>query len=132
MFIEDRFQRRYEHNISMTFKGYLRNFPEPTVDELFKTAKPYFDPIAETETPLSIGKSILFTKMGVSGMINAIPFTCMPGTVAATLYKRLKDDYPDAAFLTFKFDGTGSVNIKTRLEAFMYQANQYSKMKVAN
>ncbi len=61
----------------------------------------------------------------VSGIINLIPFTCLLGTPIAAMLKRLKEDYPNAAITTFKFDGGAAVNILTRLEAFMHQAHQY-------
>ena len=90
---------------------------------------PYFNPIAESESPMSIGKSVNFISQGASGIINVIPFTCMPGTISAAIFKRLKEDNKDIAFLTLKYDGSGDVNIRTRVEAFMHQAAQYADLK---
>jgi predicted CoA-substrate-specific enzyme activase len=127
-FIQDRLQVFYDHRISGAFKGYLRNYPEPSIKELFDLARPYFDPIAETETPLSIGRSITFIRKGMNGIVNVIPFTCMPGTIAASLFKRLKEENRKVAFLTLKFDGMSDMNLTTRLEAFMHQAAQYADL----
>ena len=46
------------------------------------------------------------------------------------MLKRLKEDYPNAAITTFKFDGGAEVNILTRLEAFMHQAHQYVNRQI--
>ncbi len=127
-FIQDQYQHIVDKKLSATFSNYIVNYPEPRIKDLFKISMPYFNPIAESESPMSIGKSVNFISQGASGIINVIPFTCMPGTISAAIFKRLKEDNKDVAFLTLKYDGSGDVNIRTRVEAFMHQAAQYADM----
>lgn len=127
--LKDRYFYHKEHQIQSTFEGFLRNYPEPKVKDLAKKASKYFNPVGETETVMTVGKTVRFIEQGISGMINVVPFTCMPGVVAASMFKRLKEDYPDVAFLTLKYDGNGDINMRTRLEAFMHQAEQYQNLK---
>ncbi|MHA1673988.1 MAG: acyl-CoA dehydratase activase [Promethearchaeota archaeon] len=131
LFLSGRWQKFHEHNIYKPFADFLEIYPEPSVQELEDLAAPYANEIIENEITISIGKArwLLETKQ-VCGIINLIPFTCLLGTPIAAMLKRLKEDYPDAAITTFKFDGGAEVNILTRLEAFMHQAHQYVDQQV--
>jgi hypothetical protein len=50
----------------------------------------------------------------------------MPGTIVASLFKRFQHDYKGIPTLTLTFDGTRHTGMQTRLEAFVYQAQQYA------
>ena len=63
-----------------------------------------------------MGKSIDFIQKGVSGIINAMPFTCMPGTISSALMKLVQNNY-GVPILNIAYDGQGLLNISTRLEA---------------
>ena len=71
---------------------------------------------------MSLGKAIDYINKGASGIVNIMPFTCMPGTVVAALAKRLKEDQRGIPWLDLSIDGNEGVNLDTRLEAFVYQA----------
>jgi len=61
---------------------------------------------------------------GVSGIINAMPFTCMPGTVSSAIMRLIQQDH-DVPVINIAYDGQGSANILTRLEAFMHQVKEH-------
>lgn len=126
LFLSGKWQKFHEHNIFKPFADFLEIYPEPSVQELEDFATPYAKEIIENEIVLSMGKARwLLETNKVCGIINLIPFTCLLGTPIAAMLKRLKEDFPNAAIATFKFDGASDVNILTRLEAFMHQAHQY-------
>jgi predicted nucleotide-binding protein (sugar kinase/HSP70/actin superfamily) len=111
------------------FNGHLRNFGEPKTKSLFKKAKPYVDSSFEGEAILSVGKTIDFAKRGASGVVNIMPFTCMPGTIVSTLLKRYREENSNIPILNMAYDGQEQTNTLTRLEAFMHQATEFQQRK---
>jgi len=125
----DYYQKKDEHHLEKIFKGHLRNFGEPKTRTIFKRAKPYLHSSFEGEAILSIGKSIDFAKRGASGIINIMPFTCMPGTIVSALLKRYQEENNNIPILNMAYDGQEQTNTLTRLEAFMHQAKEFQDRK---
>lgn len=124
--IQGLFQKRDENRLARTFKGKIKNLHEPSTIKVLKYASPYLHYSYKGEAVLSIGKAIDFIKKGASGIVNILPFTCMPGSVVSALSKQLRNDYGDFPWLDLAIDGNEGVNLETRLEAFMYQAKSYN------
>jgi predicted CoA-substrate-specific enzyme activase len=129
VFLTDYYQKKDEHHLEKIFKGQLRNFGEPKTRSIFKKAKPYIDSSFEGEAILSVGKTIDFAKRGASGIVNIMPFTCMPGTIVSTLLKRYQEENNNIPILNMAYDGQEQTNTLTRLEAFMFQAREFQKRK---
>jgi predicted nucleotide-binding protein (sugar kinase/HSP70/actin superfamily) len=129
VFLTDYYQKKDEHHLEKVFKGHLRKIGEPKTQSLFKKAKPYIDSSFEGEAILSVGKTIDFAKRGASGIVNIMPFTCMPGTIVSTLLKRYQEENNNIPILNMAYDGQEQTNTLTRLEAFMYQAREFQKRK---
>jgi len=129
VFLTDYYQKKDEHRLERLFKGHLRNFGEPKTKSLFKKAKPYVDSSFEGEAILSVGKTIDFAKRGASGIVNIMPFTCMPGTIVSTLLKRYREENSNIPILNMAYDGQEQTNTLTRLEAFMHQATEFQLRK---
>lgn len=123
--LTDYYQKKDEHHLERIFKGHLRNFGEPKTKAILKKAKPYLDSSFEGEAILSIGKSIDFAKRGASGVVNIMPFTCMPGTIVSALLKRYREENNNIPILNMAYDGQEQTNTLTRLEAFMHQAKDF-------
>jgi predicted nucleotide-binding protein (sugar kinase/HSP70/actin superfamily) len=118
------FQKRTAHHYAKYYQGFLRTLKEPGTKEILNRASPYIDASFEGEAVLSIGKSIDLIGRGVSGIINAMPFGCMPGTVVTTIMRGVSRDY-GIPCITMPFDGSESSTTEIQLEAFMNQAKQY-------
>ena len=129
VFLTDYYQKKDEHHLEKIFKGHLRNFGEPRTHSIFRKAKPYLDASFEGEAILSVGKTIDFAKRGASGIVNIMPFTCMPGTIVSTLLKRYGEENGNVPILNMAYDGQEQTNTLTRLEAFMYQAREFQNRK---
>jgi predicted nucleotide-binding protein (sugar kinase/HSP70/actin superfamily) len=127
--LTDYYQKKDEHRLEKKFKGGLRNFGEPKTKALFEKAKPYVDSSFEGETVLSVGKTIDFASRGASGIVNIMPFTCMPGTIVSTLLKRYREENSNIPILNMAYDGQEQTNTLTRLEAFMFQAREFQSRK---
>ena len=129
VFLTDYYQKKEEHHLEKIFKGHLRNFGEPKTRSILKKAKPYLDSSFEGEAILSVGKTIDFAKRGASGIVNIMPFTCMPGTIVSALLKRYQEENNNIPVLNMAYDGQEQTNTLTRLEAFMYQAKEFQNRK---
>ncbi len=122
-------QTKDEHTLGHIFHGSLRNLQEPTIPQTLDMAKPYLHPSFEGEAILSMGKAEDFYRKGASGLVNLMPFTCMPGTVVNSLFNRFREDHDNIPFLNLSFDGQEQTHTRTRLEAFMYQVRQFRERR---
>jgi len=127
-YVQNIIQKQDEHKLLKPFKNILRNFEEPSPREIQKKSLRYLHPSFEGEAILSIGKSIDYVEKGVSGIVNIMPFTCMPGMVVTALSKKFKEDYNNVPWLNMVYDGQEDSQSQIRLEAFIYQAKQYQPM----
>ena len=64
---------------------------------------------------------------GLSGIVNIMPFSCMPGLITAGMAPRLRADLDGIPWLDIACDAQHATNIQTRLEAFLYQARQFQR-----
>jgi predicted CoA-substrate-specific enzyme activase len=112
------FQQKVEHQLSKPFTVFLKTVEEPSTKEVLKKASPYVHDSFEGETILSIGKAIDLIEKGASGIINAMPFGCMPGTIVTALLRAVSIDY-NIPCISIPYDGTESSVIEVQLEAFM-------------
>lgn len=122
------FQKRIEHKLAKYFKGFLKTLKEPETKEIIKKASPYIHSSFEGEAILSIGKCIDLLERGASGIINAMPFGCMPGTIVTAILRGVSKDYGNPC-ISIPYDGTESPTIEIQLEAFMDQAREYKKVR---
>ncbi|RJQ49926.1 MAG: CoA protein activase [Nitrospiraceae bacterium] len=118
-------QKKIEHKYSKPFHGFLKTLKEPSTTEILKNASPYLHDSFEGEAVLSMGKAVDFVKHGASGIISAMPFGCMPGTIVSALMKGLKRD-TGIPCLSVAYDGVETTCSGIQLEAFMHQAGEYN------
>ena len=127
--IKEWVQKKDEHHLMHLFEGSIRNLHEPAISETLALAQGYLHDSFEGEAILSIGKSRDFVQKGVSGLVNIMPFTCMPGTVVNSLFNRFREEHDNIPFLALAYDGQEQTHTLTRLEAFMYQVRQFQKRR---
>lgn len=84
-----------------------------------KAAYPYLKHNAGGESIVSVGKSIIFARKGIDGIVHIMPFTCMPEIIAQSILNRVEKDL-DIPILTLIYDEHSTPgSIETRLEAFV-------------
>ncbi len=91
---------------------------------IIKLSRPYMHHSFEGEAILSIGKMVELHHEGVGGVVNIMPFSCMPSTIVSTLTRRISADCDDMPILSLSFDGQEDPTLTTRLEAFVEQVRQ--------
>ncbi len=127
--IKNFYQYRDEHHLGRPWRGFLHTLEEPAIKETLEMARPYLHHTYEGEAILSLGKSRDMYRRGVSGVVNVIPFTCMPGTIVNALMKRFREDHGGLPFLPMAMDGQQQVSTRIRLEAFMHQVAQFDALR---
>jgi len=120
--LQDMVQRWDEQKIYKPTHSLLTNGEEPTTEEIIKLASPYFHYTFGGEAILTVGKAIDFANKGASGIVNTMPFTCMPGTIVSAVSKKLREDLQGLPWLDMAYDGLEQATAQTRLEAFLHQA----------
>jgi predicted CoA-substrate-specific enzyme activase len=129
--LENYFQHKDERGLGRLWRGRLRTLHEPGVAEVLAMAHPYLHPSFEGEAILSLGKSRDMLERGASGVVNVIPFSCMPGTIVNALMKRFREDHGNLPFLPMAMDGQEQSGSRIRLEAFMHQVTQFRDQREA-
>lgn len=119
------FQMKDERRLEDLLNGGKNGEHEPKVEDIIKKASPYLHDSFEGEAVLSIGKSIDYIANGAHGIVNAMPFTCMPGTIVNALLKRLREDNENIPYLNMVYEGAEDSNSMTRMEAFVHQARDF-------
>ena len=89
-----RAQCRDESRFLGRFNGSLRSLHEPTIAQTLNMARPFIHSSFEGEAVLSVGKAIDFVRNGVSGIVSVMPLSCMPGTIATAVLKRVREEHP--------------------------------------
>ncbi|MBF0170423.1 MAG: CoA activase, partial [Nitrospinae bacterium] len=130
-YMQDRIQKRDEHRLYRPFEQFLRNGLDEATGRTLERAAPYLHHTFEGEAILGVGKGVEYARRGLAGVVNILPFSCMPGTVVAALSGKIRDDHDAIPWLNLDYDGMEDSGVKTRLEAFMYQAQQYRTRRLS-
>lgn len=96
--------------------------PETPIAALLDYAAPYLHATLEGEAVVTVGKTVDFIKDGFDGVVNVMPFTCMPGNTVTTVYKKIKEDHAGFPLFTLAVDGLDHAVDAMRLETFVTQA----------
>jgi len=90
--------------------------------DLINQSETIFSNHINCEAVLSIGSALNFAKEGFNGIVNAMPFTCMPSTIAASILKvAVRNDIP---YIDMVYDGSHLSSRELSLETFAFQAHQ--------
>ncbi len=100
---------------------------EPGYKDVLAMAEPYLDRNANETVLLNVAKMVDYASRGAHGIINAISFHCMLGTVSASLTERIRKDHNNIPILTLVYTGKDSSEMETKLEAFAHQVKAYAK-----
>ena len=92
---------------------------EPDVERVLALAAEYLPEDVRGEAVLTIGAT-LEAAPRVAGVVNAMPFGCMPGTISAALLREASGKL-DLPVISLPFDGTPHPASALTLEAFMEQ-----------
>lgn len=127
--IKDYIQGREEHKISRVVENMLDGNRERPVEHAIDMAKKYLSTSIGGEAVLSIGKAIEFVENGCGGIVNCMPFTCMPGNITQAISSRISADLDNVPWLNIAYEGPGDPAEDLKIEAFVSQAADWASRR---
>lgn len=127
--LQDLFTNILLHKLDRAVDGLADMDKEVELHEMLEYCAPYIHRDYDGDPALNLGNCVHLVEQGVSGIANILPFTCMPGTVVASLSAVFRDDHDNIPWVNIAYDGQEDTGIETRLQAFMHQAREYRERK---
>jgi predicted nucleotide-binding protein (sugar kinase/HSP70/actin superfamily) len=108
--------------VQRQLRGQVNRIQEPGYREVIEMASPYLGKLANEALILNVAKMVDFARRGADGVINAVCFNCMLGTISASITQRIRDDHqgiPIANLFYNRVEGSQ----RSVLEAFVHQVH---------
>jgi len=122
--MQDFYQHRIEKVLAEPLEKKFGRLAEGPVQHVLELAGPYLHDSFEGEAILSVGKTLEYYHQGFGGVVNVMPFTCMPSTIVSMQTRRISGECDGMPILDLSFDGQEDATLPTRLEAFVEQVRQ--------
>jgi len=107
-------------------KKFTDHEKDVSLHDMLHLCNSYVNEFYDGDPAVALGTSVALTKKGVSGIGAILPFTCMPGTLIASVSDSFRKDHNNIPFINIAYDGQDSVSLDTRLQAFVYQVKEYA------
>jgi len=127
--LQEYFQERTASKIIKPFHGLFDEDKEVAVKDMLNACGPYVHRHYDGDPALNLGTSAILADKGIAGIANILPFTCMPGTLVASVSDQLRKDKGNIPYVSIAYDGQEDASIDLRLQAFMHQAYQFAEEK---
>jgi predicted nucleotide-binding protein (sugar kinase/HSP70/actin superfamily) len=98
---------------------------DPPIESVVSHGGKFLHPSFQGEAILSLGKGVEFFHHQARGMVNILPFPCMPGMVVEGLTQNFRAALRGLPCLNLSFDGQSQTNTQARLEAFIGQVRSF-------
>jgi predicted CoA-substrate-specific enzyme activase len=97
-----------------------------SLHDMLNLCNKYVNEFYDGDPPVAMGTSAALAQRGISGIAAILPFTCMPGTLVASVSDVFRKDNNNIPFINIAYDGQDSVSLDTRLQAFVFQVKEYT------
>jgi predicted CoA-substrate-specific enzyme activase len=125
--IQEIVQNHVEKKLIDVVKDHVDIYRDTHLDDALELCSPYIDKSYDGQPALVFGNSVGQVASGISGIVNIMPFTCMPETLTASLTHAFRKDFDNIPWLNLAYDGQEDTSIDTKLQAFMHQAREYAR-----
>jgi predicted CoA-substrate-specific enzyme activase len=126
------FQKKEKQRVLAPFAGSVRDFfVEAPSSEVIALGRRYLHESVRGEPILSMGRVVEYARHGFDGVVNLLPFNCMPGTMVNAFLTKFQNDF-DMPVLKVAYDGLEQATEMIRLEAFMHQCRQKADIRRAS
>jgi predicted CoA-substrate-specific enzyme activase len=127
--LKAKIQRYFQKSIEKKIVGSLHSIyelkREVEVEEMLENCGEFIHKDYDGDPPLAIGTAVILAEKQISGIVNILPFTCMPGTINCTVSQNLRKKHNGLPWENFAYDGHDNIGVDTRFEAFMHQVKEY-------
>ncbi len=110
-------------------KKFTDHEKDVSLHDMLKLSNKYVNEFYDGDPPIAMGTSVGLSGRGVSGLAAILPFTCMPGTLIASVSDSFRKDHNNIPFINIAYDGQDSVSLDTRLQAFVFQVKEFEMAK---
>lgn len=121
-FIQDRTAESLRHEVD----NITDMADEVDLHDMLNLCGTYVHRDYDGDPPLALGAASGLAKRGIAGIVNILPFTCMPGTLITSVSQAFRSDHNSIPWVNIAYDGQDDPSIDTRLQAFIYQAREYA------
>ncbi|RPI09089.1 MAG: hypothetical protein EHM63_05265 [Actinobacteria bacterium] len=127
--VREQLQYRDEAALLAPVRRDFTSYEEPSIPEVIGAAHPYLPvDVALGEMVLNVGRAIRLASLGVDGIIDISPFTCMNGIVCEAVYPRVSRDQGGLPIRTLYFDGTVR-DLESDIELYLDLTMSYRRRK---
>jgi len=119
--VQERVAEPLRKEFDSAIESFTRELPTQAIIDRGKT---YLTPAVEGEAILSMGRVVEYAEHGFDGIVNIIPFGCMPGTIVSLLLHQFRHDY-GLPVINVVVEGTKDPGRDIRLEAFVQQCREH-------
>jgi predicted nucleotide-binding protein (sugar kinase/HSP70/actin superfamily) len=127
--LKDHFQHRDEKNVVRQVIDLLDGHMERPVAETLELIEPYLPISVGGEAMPAMGKAIEMIHKGCAGIVNTLPFTCMPGNIITAISSRIVRENGDFPWLNMAYEGIGGDSDMVRLGAFAESVVSWESQK---
>ena len=117
---------RDEHHLYAATLPYLDGLEDVGPEAIIRGGSQYVHPSFGGEPICSMGKARDFVRRGLDGIVNVIPFNCMPGNAVVMLSHAFRRDHGNIPFLNLDYDGFVDASRETKIVSFMSQVKERS------
>ena len=129
--VRARIQAWFQHRIDRRFEQALEQYVEAEriipVERMMELCGPYIHRDYVGDPPIALGAAAALAAHRHFGVAAILPFTCLPGTIVASLSASFRRDHDGLPWVDIAYDGQEDTGIDTRLQAFVHQARQYCR-----
>jgi len=115
---------RDEHHLFAAALPYLENLDDIGPDEIIHEGSRYIHPSFGGEPICSMGKARDFARRRLDGIVNVIPFNCMPGNTVVMLSQTFRRDHDNIPFLNLDYDGFVDASRDAKITSFISQVKE--------
>jgi predicted nucleotide-binding protein (sugar kinase/HSP70/actin superfamily) len=131
--VKEKVQQFDERRIKRPLADLTGETSETATPLVVALGHPYIHDSFEGEAVLSLGKAVEVatharphTGQRAAGIVNVMPFTCMPGNIVDAMLKRLRQNLDNLPILSIAYDGQRDSALDVRLEAFAEQVKAFA------
>ncbi|MEI7770092.1 MAG: hypothetical protein WCI67_08905 [Chloroflexales bacterium] len=130
--LENAYQHQVEADLVATVRHLLTdvNPLEPRASVTIDDIKRYYH-VGIVNGGFTAGAAVDMAREGCAGLLHVVPFLCIGSIIASALGNRVRADLNQIPWLDIIFDAQGGTNVRTRLEAFLFQATQFERSRAS-
>jgi predicted nucleotide-binding protein (sugar kinase/HSP70/actin superfamily) len=115
---------RDEHHLFAASSPYLDGLDDIGPAEIIEKGSRYIHPSFGGEPICSVGKARDFAERSLDGIVNVIPFNCMPGNAVSMLSHAFRRHHDNIPFLNLDYDGFVDASRDAKIISFMSQVKE--------